>query len=355
MLQPYRAVRSVVIVYDVDVARAVTRAADGGCHVVSMSLGGIETPALQAAVNYAVARDVIVAAAAGNCVHFVTAPAAYPTCIAVAGSNRDDRPWPGSSRGPAVDITAPGENVWVGRSDAGVNHGQLFTTIGAGQGTSFAVANVAGLAALWLAFHGRDRLLQQYRGRSPLQDVFRQVLQSTARTPSGWDTQNYGPGIANADDLLGAALPAPAAGGPALRRRLRLTPYADLIAARYAQPDPRADGISSAVLRQLAALFELADDGSQARLQRRVGPRVERYGSELLHILSEHRDASRSLRRGAEVFGQRGARRPDGAAATAQTTLDLRSDLLEWASSTLAQELSRGDRAVARIPHRDPG
>ncbi len=156
-LVPIRAIRFVFFLFDSDVARAIQFAADGGCHVISMSLGGVPTTTLEAAVNYAVAKNVIVCAAAGNCLPSVAVgPAIYPNCLAIAGCNIEDRPWQFSSRGAKVAVTAPAENVWASRRTPG--DGSTGNR-NAGQGTSFAVAGVSGVAALWLSFHGRDRLL----------------------------------------------------------------------------------------------------------------------------------------------------------------------------------------------------
>jgi uncharacterized protein (DUF2384 family) len=71
-----------------------------------MSLGGVWSSALHAAVQRAVSENVIVLAAAGNCVETVVWPARFPEVIAVAGVNKNDRPWRGSCRGPEVAISA---------------------------------------------------------------------------------------------------------------------------------------------------------------------------------------------------------------------------------------------------------
>ena len=82
-----------------------------------------------------------------------------------------------------------------------------------GNGTSFAVAGTAGLAALWLSFHGRSALIQKY-GKNRLASVVKQLLQATCRKPSGWDTGSLGTGIVHAKRLLEPPLPAsPRAGG----------------------------------------------------------------------------------------------------------------------------------------------
>ena len=150
---PIRAIRSVVIFYNSDVVRAIDHAVAAGCHVISMSLGGVGGSELRRAVDRAVAADVIVCAAAGNCVGWVVEPASFPGCIAVGGTNPDLHPWKGSSAGAKVEVSAPGTQVWAARPDA---RGAAPLTA-RGQGTSFAVASVAGAAALWLAHHGRDQ------------------------------------------------------------------------------------------------------------------------------------------------------------------------------------------------------
>jgi hypothetical protein len=143
---------------------------------------------------------VIVLAAAGNCVRLVVWPARYDECIAVAGTNSADRMWKGSCRGSAVDISAPAQNVLKANAARG-------GAVGQGQGTSFAVALTAGVAALWLAHHGRADLIAAARARGEtLQDMFRRLVRATARRPAGWDTFQLGAGIADARALLEADL-----------------------------------------------------------------------------------------------------------------------------------------------------
>jgi hypothetical protein len=77
-LVPIRTVKRVWQVYSGAIARAIDHAVTEGCHVISISLGGFLLPDLEEALNNAVARDVIVCAAAGNCIHLVPFPAAYP-------------------------------------------------------------------------------------------------------------------------------------------------------------------------------------------------------------------------------------------------------------------------------------
>jgi len=208
-LVPIRTARSVVQVLDSDLARAVSYAVDADCDVISMSLGGRAFFGLRAAIRRAVRNGLIVAAAAGNCVRFVVAPAAYPECLAVAGTNVRQEPWPGSSRGGAVDVSAPGEHVWTAkRSELAAPT----TGLAAGQGTSYAVANVAGAAALWLAYHDANGSAAA-AGGATVQETFREVLGRTATVPEGWDA-DYGAGILDVQALL-AATPAPPESLPA--------------------------------------------------------------------------------------------------------------------------------------------
>ena len=66
-LVPIRATKSVALVRGVGVAKAVDHARRSGCHIVSMSLGGVMlTGALEAAIQVAVRSGTIVMAAAGN-------------------------------------------------------------------------------------------------------------------------------------------------------------------------------------------------------------------------------------------------------------------------------------------------
>ena len=113
--------------------RAIAHATARGAHVISISLGGPWPSAtLRRAVEDAVSAGVIVLAAAGNHVRFVVFPAALEEVIAVAASTIRDEPWSGSSRGDAVDITAPGASVWRARSRATFATAASFTTFQGG-------------------------------------------------------------------------------------------------------------------------------------------------------------------------------------------------------------------------------
>jgi serine protease len=182
--------------------RAVERAIEKSCHVISMSFGGpLAGPSFHRAIQMAVEKGIIVVAAAGNEVHFVTFPGRYDEVVCAAATNQKSTPWSGSCRGPAVDIAAPGESVWR----ATIENGQ--DVVKPSNGTSYAAAVVAGVAALWLAHHGRDNLIAKYGARN-LAAVFKElVMTQGVDVPLGWDRSRFGAGIVNAQKVLSAALP----------------------------------------------------------------------------------------------------------------------------------------------------
>ncbi len=206
LLIPIRTTNSVVLFSMRGLRQAVDHAATHGAQVVSISLGGpFAGFGLHRAVQRAVDAGTIVLAAAGNEVRVVVFPALFDEVIAVAASNIRDEPWVGSSHGDAVDITAPGESVWRAKTVRDKT-GQLSYPVERGNGTSFAVATVAGIAALWISFHGWPTLVRKY-GAGNIARVFKQMLQDTCRTPRGWNAGEYGPGIVDAAALLETTLP----------------------------------------------------------------------------------------------------------------------------------------------------
>jgi len=209
---PIRAIRSVLRISQGRVAKAVDLARRKGAHIITMSLGGAPSRALSHAIARAVKENIIVMAAAGNCVKKVVYPAAYDHCIAVAAVNRLGKRWRGSSRGPEVDFSAPGEFVWTA-SRKNSNDIDL-SKIGAGQGTSFSVALSAGIAALWLERHNREVLITSLNPRETLQSRFRAAVKETAILLQDWPSATMGGGIINAMGLMevGAASLAPPLG-----------------------------------------------------------------------------------------------------------------------------------------------
>lgn len=176
------------------------------CKVISISLGGLPSKSLQRAIQRAVKKGIIVLAAAGNVVRFVTAPASFDETIAVAGCNIDDKPWPGSCRGEEVDITAPAESVphaWISDNDP--------NDVKRGHGTSFAVALTAGVAAMWRSYHA-DALSNVPPRRIP--EIFRKALKSTARQNNNLPRGKFGAGVLDAEALIKAPFASQSDSGP---------------------------------------------------------------------------------------------------------------------------------------------
>lgn len=199
-LVPLRAIERVVVFDHGRVAAAVEYARRKKADVITMSLGGAWSSALKAAIAGAIADGVIVLAAAGNCVKVVVWPARYEEVIAVAGCNIDDHVWQGSCHGDAVDITAPAE--FVPRANRATDNDGSPTDVRGGQGTSFAVALTAGVAALWLGHHGKDAILRSLAPGETVQNRFAEVLKCSSRRPVGWETSEFGAGIVDAERML---------------------------------------------------------------------------------------------------------------------------------------------------------
>ncbi len=267
VLVPFRATESVVQLFDSDVADAVRRARLAGCHVVSMSLGGTGFFGLREAIQEAVDSGMVVMAAAGNQVGIVTAPASYDNCLAVAATGTGDRPWSGSSHGPAVDVAAPGTCVWRAAFDWSVTPPGAI--VERGHGTSFAVAHVAGVVALWLAHHGHQNLAARY-GRPNIQAVLLGLLNTpgVCARPAGWN-DDWGVGRIDAAALLAAPLPvAVALGGAAASASGAGDDPVDHLAALTCTP-------SEQVRDWLVARF--GADGADAA--------VHRFGGELAYLV----------------------------------------------------------------------
>lgn len=187
-LVPYRITTSVILGRGDLLADAINAAVERSCHVVSMSVGTALHPRrLQAAIDRAYQADVILVAAAGNCVNrlggddgFVVFPARNHRCIACAAVDHAGQLWCGSSNAGSVDVYAPGKSVWCVEPQR-----RGGTVPQRRRGTSFAAALVAGTAAMWLHWHDRAKLLelcehQEFR----LGDLFRATLSLCGQSPS---------------------------------------------------------------------------------------------------------------------------------------------------------------------------
>ncbi len=196
-----------------DVADGIYYAADNGCQVINMSLGGSSgSTTLHNAIQYADNAGVTIVASAGNSGNSTpNYPAAYEECISVSATRYDDTRPSYSTYGSTVDICAPGGDLSVDQNGDGYGDGVLQQTHADGnptdfgyyfyEGTSMAAPHVTGSAALVISAAGGSL--------SPAE--VRNILEGTATDlgATGWD-QYYGHGKVNA---YAAVLEAQGGGG----------------------------------------------------------------------------------------------------------------------------------------------
>jgi len=121
---------------------------DNGMHVVNMSLGGESAPtALRSMCDLAWTKGLVLVAAAGNtgpAANTVEYPAQYDSVIAVSAISSANTIASFSSRGPKVELCAPGVDILS--TIPGGGYGTL-------SGTSMACPHVTGAVALALSSH----------------------------------------------------------------------------------------------------------------------------------------------------------------------------------------------------------
>jgi len=131
-----------------DVIEGIQWAIANNMQVVNMSLGtASDIQSLHDAVTAAKTAGIVVVAAAGNSgsstdgSSTVIYPAAYPETIAISATDRNNVIASWSSRGPEVDLAAPGVSIYSTYKGTG------YTTL---SGTSMAAPHVTGSVALVL-------------------------------------------------------------------------------------------------------------------------------------------------------------------------------------------------------------
>jgi membrane-anchored mycosin MYCP len=162
------------------IAAAIRAGADHG-DVLNLSFAvGVDEPAIRKAVQYALDRNVVVVAAAGNEAQsqpgLTWYPAAYAGVLAVASVDAAGQPAQESNRGAWVDVAAPGEGLTAPSSG-----GDGYVSV---KGTSFATAVVSGVAALVRARYPR----------MSARDVVTRI-EETAVSPTGGRNDRTGAGI----------------------------------------------------------------------------------------------------------------------------------------------------------------
>ncbi|NUK23085.1 S8 family serine peptidase [Streptomyces lunaelactis] len=128
-----------------NIATGIRWAVEHGAHIINLSLGDISPDEYERlAIEYAVANNVVVVAAAGNYNKtWPMYPAAFPDVIAVGATDSADQRPDFSGHGNHVKIYAPGDKI---RSTYWGNG--MYASM---SGTSMAAPHVTGVAALLLS------------------------------------------------------------------------------------------------------------------------------------------------------------------------------------------------------------
>ena len=140
-------------------------AAANAARIVNMSFAGPKDPLLQATIEAAQARGLIMVAAAGNGGPSAASayPAAFDQVIAVTASDSDDQLYDKANRGSYIAVAAPGVDILALAPEAAYEMSS---------GTSLAAAHVSGIIALMLE-----------RKPTLTIETVRAILSSTARDP----------------------------------------------------------------------------------------------------------------------------------------------------------------------------
>ncbi|WP_087872931.1 S8 family serine peptidase [Arthrobacter globiformis] len=139
-------------------ANGINWAVTNGAKVINMSIGVRASRTLEAAINNAWSKGVVLVAAAGNGGNQTKIyPAAYPNVIAVAATDNKDAKASFSTYGASwVDVAAPGVNVYSTFPNhkfvIGTQNNRSFG-YDVGNGTSMSSPIVAATAALALSSH----------------------------------------------------------------------------------------------------------------------------------------------------------------------------------------------------------
>jgi hypothetical protein len=175
------------------ILKALDYAAAHGAQIVNMSFAGPNDALIERGISAAVAKGIVMVAAAGNA--GAKSPPLYPAAnrsvIAVGATDAQDRLFAASNRGGHIAVSAPGVDIFLPAPDEKYQMAS---------GTSFSAAYISGLAAL---------LLERNPALKP--DEVRAILMKTARdlgAPGRDDL--FGAGEADAYAAVLAVAPAPA-------------------------------------------------------------------------------------------------------------------------------------------------
>jgi hypothetical protein len=180
-----------------DINEGLHYAVDHGAKVINMSMGywresltEVFDSTMQEGIDYALAHNVVVVAAAGNInsgdptyAKNVNFPGAYDPVIAVGSTDKYDNLSSTSAYGQGLDVVAPGINVYAANggyrctSQTGCSTGYFLTSdYQPSSGTSFAAPHVAAEAAL---------ILSKSPNLTPAEVT--EIIKGNTNKSGGWD------------------------------------------------------------------------------------------------------------------------------------------------------------------------
>lgn len=176
---------------DVTVAQGIDHAIEAKAVVINLSIGSVsDAPAIKAAIERAIAADILIVAAAGNNTQTTAEnifPAAYPGVLGVSAVDKDDQIASFAIKSTGIDIVAPGIDIF--------NTSPFGDGYSIEQGTSTAAPQVTATAAMVRAIRPELNAVQT-------QELL--LMHTIDLGRPGYDT-TYGYGLLNVRGVLQAA------------------------------------------------------------------------------------------------------------------------------------------------------
>lgn len=172
-----------------DIIQGIEWCMTQGVHIINMSFGTSDSgKALQLAIQKAAESGILLVAASGNTggENSVLYPARDPHVVAVAAATEDCQIAAFSSRGPEVDITGPGADIYSTYKE------RRYKTL---SGTSMACPHVVGVAALVLSA-APELSAKEIEG----------LICQTATVMDGFPREQQGAGLVDASAAVASAV-----------------------------------------------------------------------------------------------------------------------------------------------------